>query len=219
MALAELFDIPAGTMRTALSRMVTNGEIARIDGRYLLSGQLLDRQRAQDAGRREPVADWDGTWHTIVTVTDQRDVADRRRFRSMMANHRFGELRPDIWMRPANLGGPRVQPEWISTTGSVDGVDPTSLVRRLWDLEAIGDKARRCLHDIDALDDGTDWHDVNSIPRIFTTSAAVVRFLRNEPQLPVILTPPNWPVDDLRRRYDRTEARLQGLLRVFLKAA
>ncbi len=218
-ALARLFDIPSGTMRTALSRMLANDEIVRIEGRYLLSGHLLDRQRAQDTGRRDARIDWDGRWHTIVTATDQRDVADRRRFRSMMANHRFGELRPDIWMRPANLDAPQAQPEWISTSGSLDGIDPESLVRRLWNLDAIATEAHRFLQRIDELETVTDWHDVRSIPEVFTTSAAIVRFLRSEPLLPPGLTPAGWPVSDLRRNYDRFERSHQALLRSFLRSA
>ena len=42
-------------------------------------------------------------------------------------------------------------------------------------------------------------------------SAAVVRFLREEPLLPAALTPDGWPVDDLRRvyrEYDRDFGRV-----------
>jgi hypothetical protein len=46
-ALAELFGIAGGTMRTALSRMVAAGELEAADGRYRLAGRLLERQRAQ----------------------------------------------------------------------------------------------------------------------------------------------------------------------------
>src|SRR3954449_1313936 len=52
-ALAELFGIAGGTMRPALSRMVAAGELEAIEGRYRLAGRLLDRQRAQDIGRRQ----------------------------------------------------------------------------------------------------------------------------------------------------------------------
>ena len=53
-ALAELFGVAGGTMRTALSRMVAAGELEAADGRYRLAGRLLERQRAQDIGRSQP---------------------------------------------------------------------------------------------------------------------------------------------------------------------
>ncbi len=218
-ALADLFEIPSGTMRTALSRMLSNGEVARADTHYELSGPLLERQRAQDAGRRAPRSAWNGQWRTIVTATDQRGVAERRHFRTVMANHRFGELRPDIWMRPANLDGPAADGDWICTTGPLDGIDAATLTNRLWNLDAIDGEARSALRRIDELAASTDWNDERSIPGVFTASATVLRFLRNEPLLPSLLTPSGWPVDELRVRYGEFERTHQALLRSFLRSA
>ena len=218
-AMAELFDIPAGTMRTALSRMLAAGEIVATDGSYGLAGRLIRRQGAQDEGRRSPSTDWDGRWHTIVTVDDQRDLAERRRFRSVMADARFGELRPDIWTRPANLGRPPSEPGWLVTTGAVSGFAPGRLTRRLWNLDDIAQTARHLLGEMETLRSRVDWSADDSIPSLFTTSAAIVRFLRHEPLLPAQLTPDDWPVDELRLRYDRFESDHQRLLRRFLRQA
>lgn len=217
-ALAELFGIPGGTMRTALSRMVASGEVVADDGRYRLAGRLIERQGAQDEGRRDPAVDWDGHWHTIVAADDQREAGDRRRFRAIMANRRFGELRPDIWTRPSNLGDPPVEPGWLVTTGPIGGIDPGRLAARLWDLEAIAGDGRALLGDMAVCRRDCDWSDPAAIPGLFTTSAAVVRFLRHEPLLPPELTPPDWPVHELRAVYDRFEADHQRLLQRFLRS-
>lgn len=216
-AMAELFDIPGGTMRTALSRMVATGDVESIDGRYRLAGRQVDRQGAQDEGRRAPSGDWDGRWHTIVTVDDQRDLAERRRFRSIMANGRYGELRPDIWCRPANLGVAPSEPGWLVTTGAITGVEPGSLARRLWDLDGIAARAHDLLDEMRDRRTQCDWTDAASIPVLFTTSAAVVRFLRHEPLLPDRLTPDDWPVGAVRAAYDDFEADHQRLLQSFLR--
>ena len=217
-ALAELFGIPGGTMRTALSRAVSRGEIDADDGRYRLTGRLLDRQRAQDAGRRAPDRSWDGAWHVVVTVDDRRALAERRRFRSLMADHRVAELRPDIWMRPANLDPPAVAGGCIVTTGAIGPADPTALVGRLWDLDAI-DRAARTLDarltDVVGATASTREDDPTPIPELFVLAAEVVRFLRSEPLLPTALLPPMWPVDQLRSRYDAAEAALHRQLRAF----
>lgn len=217
--LGGLFGIAPGTMRTALSRMLAAGEAAApAEGRYRLAGPLLDRQRAQDAGRRPPAA-WDGAWHSVVSAPDQRELADRRRFRAAMANARFGELRPDIWMRPANLPAPTAEPDWIVVTGTSAGLAPDVLVTRLWDLTAIAAAAVTLVGELDELRATLDWTDPASIPPIFSASAAVVRFLRAEPLLPSELLPARWPPDDLRATYDEVEADFQRMLSEFLRGA
>jgi phenylacetic acid degradation operon negative regulatory protein len=136
-----------------------------------------------------------------------------------MANRRFGELRPDIWTRPGNLGPPPVEPNWIVTTGTLNGIEPERLVQRLWDLDALADEAHRLLAEMAARRERSDWDDHASIPDLFTTSAAAVRYLRSEPLLPSELTPPDWPVDEVRTTYDRFEADHQRLLQRFLRTA
>ena len=105
-AVGELFGIAPGTMRTALSRMVAAGELSVGDEGYRLRGRLLERKAAQDIGRRPAAGRWDGAWWVAVVSAPRRSIADRRAFRTDMANARMGELRVDTWMRPANLDGP-----------------------------------------------------------------------------------------------------------------
>jgi phenylacetic acid degradation operon negative regulatory protein len=219
-SLAELFGIAPGTMRTALSRLVASGDAVITDrpgsSWYELSGALLDRQRSQDAARHEPPAVWDGTWHTVVAAEDQRELADRRRFRTVMANHRFGELRPDIWMRPANAPSP-THHTWIAITGPLSGRDEHQIAAQLWDLTALAADATDLITRLDTLRQHLDWHDTASIPIAFTASANVVRFLRSEPQLPAELRPAGWPMSALRETYDEFEREHLRLLHTFLK--
>lgn len=219
---AGLFEVAGGTMRTALSRLVASGELVVDDGRYRLTGPLLERQRAQDLGRSEPMTRWSGDWHTVVTVPDQRDVASRRRFRSAMTNNRFGELRPNIWMRPANLALDLSSSSWqekqcLIVTGSLSGMGAERLAARLWDLPQIAREARALSAELELLHQ-LDHSDPHSIVPIFKTSAWVVRFLRSEPQLPLSLVPADWPVAPLRTEYDIVEAGLATALRAFFAA-
>jgi phenylacetic acid degradation operon negative regulatory protein len=221
-SLAELFAINGGTMRTALSRMAGAGDVVVDDAHYSLAPRLVARQAAQDAGRRRAIdTAWSGDWHVAVAVADQRALADRRHLRVIMANARFGELRPSVWMRPANLPapvlGPDLEAEWLVTTGPAAGADPVELTARLWDLDALARTASdldRRLADADA---GIDHDDPAEIPAAFVLSAEVLRFLRTEPILPTALTPDDWPVDPLRDRYERFERGLQAMLRPFLR--
>src|SRR5918994_1884423 len=80
--LAAPFGIAAGTMRTALSRMVAAGELANHGGDYELRGRLLERKEAQDIGRRPPRDAWDGTWWIAAVTAPSRTLTERREFRA-----------------------------------------------------------------------------------------------------------------------------------------
>jgi phenylacetic acid degradation operon negative regulatory protein len=214
-ALAELFSIRAGTARTALSRMVANGELEGRDGRYRLTGRLLERQRQQDVGRSQPGGEWDGSWIVAVAVSDRRSVAERRAFRSSMVGSLLAELRPDIWMRPANVDGPAPSPDVLISRGPLDGGDVSELVGRLWPLEAIERQALRLRNALIERRSSLDRDDVEVLPETFLVSAAVVRFLRTEPQLPTALQPGVWTSPQLRPLYDDFERAFQRLLRRF----
>lgn len=215
-ALAELFGIAGGTMRTALSRLVAAGDLTVDDGRYRLVGRLLDRQHAQDTGRRAPGRSWDGTWLTAIALDERRPLDERRRARQVLTDHRFGELRPDTWLRPANLPAPGLDPGWTVISGAAS-TDDLELVGKLWDLPSIAATASALVDRLHAAGAHLG-DDPAAIPPAFRASAAVVRFLRAEPMLPAPLVPDDWPVDVLRARYDRVEADLQRALRTYLAA-
>ncbi len=212
-ALAETFGIQAGTMRTALSRLVAAGDVTALDGTYTLAPRLVARQAAQDTGRRRAHEPWHGEWHTAVATVDHRDLADRRQVRVTMANARFGELRPTIWLRPANLALPQLGGDWLVTSGRTHGTTHDELVARLWDLAALERAARALLERLEQA--ATDGETV-PVPIAFSLSAEIVRFLRTDPLLPHELTPRSWPLDQLRDRYDAFERALQRRLRPIL---
>jgi phenylacetic acid degradation operon negative regulatory protein len=199
--LAELFGIAPGTMRTALSRMVATGELAGDADGYRLVGRLLERKAAQDSGRRPAPEAWDGTWLIAVVTATRRDVAARRAFRTHMANLRMGELRPDTWLRPANLVGPDGEAGLVIVRGPLDGEDAAGLVARLWPLRAIASQADELRGRIDAMLPDLADRRPTALPPAITLAAEVVRFLRAEPLLPPALTPQPWPPDALRDRY------------------
>ena len=214
-ALGERFGIASGTTRTALSRLVAAGELTSDDAWYELATPLLERQRSQDAGRRSPNESWNGAWHTAICLDDRRSVTDRRRDRRRLTDHRLGELRPDVWMRPANLGPPDLGDGWSVVTGPRRGASDRALVARLWDLDALAATAarlRRMLLDADAAAEHAPDR-FETIPGRFDLAAAVLRFLRSEPLLPAELVDDGGAVDALRSSYARSETVLQDDLR------
>lgn len=207
--LAEVFAIAEGTMRTALSRMVAAGELEVGDGGYRLIGRLLERKAAQDIGRRQPASEWNGDWWFVAVLAARRTVAERRTFRTHMANLRMGELRPETWMRPGNLTGPGPDPALAVTRGPLAGAEPVTLAGRLWPLQELASTGRQLIASLDHAEPQRD------LPGAITLSAAVVHFLRAEPLLPPSLTPRPWPPDELRRRYRAHDRALgQALARI-----
>src|SRR5829696_1389023 len=208
--LGSLFGIAAGTMRTALSRMVTAGElVADADG-YRVVGRLLERKGAQDIGRRPAPRPWDGEWTVAVVIAPRRSVGERRAFRTHMANVRMGELRPDTWLRPANLAPPAGGDGLAVVRGPLEGVDDAAgLAGRLWPLQDIATTAETLTRRLDAMLGALDGRPADAVPPMITLAAEVVRFLRAEPLLPAPLVAQPWPPDELRERY-RTFDRALG---------
>jgi phenylacetic acid degradation operon negative regulatory protein len=88
------------------------------------------------------------------------------------------------------------------------------LVARLWDIPGLAAAAHSLIDRIDERERGR-----GDLPTAFSLAAEVLRFLRSEPLLPAELTPPAWPVDDLRRRYEALERDVQTMLRPILTAS
>ncbi len=206
----SLFDIADGAVRTALSRMVTAGEIANDNGVYRLIGRLLERQAQQDAGRVEPARTWDGTWWTVAVLAERRSMAERRAFRSGAVGARLGELRPDLWLRPANVDISTEVPGALVTRGPILGGDERQLVGQLWDLDTIQSEAIMHLRSLE--------RPAEHLADAFVTLAAAQRFLRVEPQLPLELSP-GGATADVRARYSDVVDAFQARLSHFFSSA
>ncbi|MFB4301285.1 PaaX family transcriptional regulator C-terminal domain-containing protein [Actinomadura sp. NTSP31] len=201
----DLFGIAEGTIRVALSRMVTSGDLVQSDGTYALTDRLLRRQARQDESRRPRTRPWDGSWEIAVITAERRPAADRAALRQAMSALRLAELREGTWLRPANLVRPR--PETVVRQCTfLDGrpeADPAALARTLWDLDGWTATARALRASI---------AEAGTIAERFTLAAAALRHLLDDPLLPPGLLPPDWPGPALRAAYERFEKDFADLL-------
>ncbi len=226
MTSGELFGINAGTMRTALSRMAAKGELTPTGDGYELAGRLIERQARQDLGRRAATSTWDRRWYTVTPLHTARELADRRDLRRRLERAGFGELRPDYWLRPANLELPELGSDLLVTVGDLVVADLDGLVIELWPLAELEREAQRLLAEARRLvaleaDFPRAQPDVDPAPWLidaFTTSADIVRFLTREPRLPPSLLSQPWAPDVLRREYEGLERLFQAHLAHFLRA-
>lgn len=218
----ELFGIAEGTTRVALSRMVAAGELEADDGAYRLAGHLLARQERQLASRRglESLRRWNGEWELAIVGGERRSARVRSALREAARQLKLAEGREGVWLRPANLAADRfpdaaavVAAQCWRFTGAPDDEDPTDLAARLWDLPGWADRAVALRAEMDRDLGRLEAGETDALAPSFVVSAAVLRHLLADPQLPPELGPADWPGAALRRDYDRYDAAFKAVWR------
>lgn len=200
----EYFDIPAPTLRVALTRAVAAGDLRRVDGDYVLGDRLVRRQQRQDEAVEDAETSWDGSWEMAVVVVSGRAAADRAALRDLLTSYRLAELREGVWARPANLGRPRTYAgtQVLATFVGRPDADPAMLAAQLWDLPGWAAEGRRLL----ALVGGA-----GTPAGRLAAAAHLVRHLLDDPLLPAELRPDGWPGAELRRSYSAYQDELRSL--------
>jgi phenylacetic acid degradation operon negative regulatory protein len=187
------FGIKETTLRVALTRMVSAGDLVRSADGYRLSDRLLARQRRQDEAMRPRVRVWDGSWRVLIVTSVGDDARTRAALRTSMHDKRFGELREGVWMRPDNLDTD-LEPDVQSRVRALKAYDdaPAQLAGQLWDLPGWARDGRLLLDEMAHASD---------IPGQFMAAAAIVRHLLTDPMLPAELLSDDWPGARLRDAY------------------
>jgi phenylacetic acid degradation operon negative regulatory protein len=187
------FGIKETTLRVALTRMVSAGDLIRSADGYRLSDRLLARQRRQDDAMRPRTRPWRGDWLVLIVTSVGTDARTRAALRTTMHDKRFGELREGVWMRPDNLE-PELGPDVTARVHLITARDaaPAQLAGELWDLPAWAGTGHRLLDEMAAATD---------VPGRFVLAAAMVRHLLTDPMLPAELLPADWPGTRLRAAY------------------
>jgi phenylacetic acid degradation operon negative regulatory protein len=190
------FGIKETTLRVALTRMVSAGDLIRSADGYQLSDRLLARQRRQDEAMRLEVQGgrpWHGDWVMLVVTSVGTDARTRAALRNTMYRKRFGELREGVWLRPDNVEL-ELDDDLRARVRVLKARDdaPAQLAGRLWDLSGWADTGHRLL---------AEMAQASDIPGRFVVAAAMVRHLLTDPMLPVELLPAQWPGARLRAAY------------------
>ncbi|WP_446222595.1 PaaX family transcriptional regulator C-terminal domain-containing protein [Nocardia sp. IBHARD005] len=190
--LATELGLQESTVRAALTRMVSAGDLERDDATYRLTPRLLGRQKLQDLAIDPMLRPYDGHWRLAIVTTGADAAADRTLLRESLQANKFGEVREGVWGRPDNLMTPRITAGHRLTyvTGRPD--DPDELAARLFRPAAWADIATRLLAALDGADRMRDRLEV---------AAGVVRHIMRDPILPAEFLPQPWPGADLRSAY------------------
>jgi phenylacetic acid degradation operon negative regulatory protein len=194
------FGIKEATLRVALTRMVSAGDLIRSADGYRLSERLLARQRRQDDAMRPQLRPWHGHWTTVIVTSVGTDPRTRAALRTTLHNKRFGELREGVWMRPDNLEldlGAQLRARVRIVQARDDA--PAELAGQLWDLPSWARTGHRLL---------AEMSKATNVPARFVVAAAIVRHLLIDPVLPTELLPRDWPGARLRSAYNDFAAEL-----------
>ncbi|WP_278258878.1 PaaX domain-containing protein, C- domain protein [Nocardioides convexus] len=91
-AAAAVVGFAEPTVRVALSRMSTAGDVVRDeDGRFRLADRLLERQRRQEQAAHPRRHAWGGEWELVVVTTAGRTAAERADLRATLTGLRLAE--------------------------------------------------------------------------------------------------------------------------------
>lgn len=218
-ALLAPLGIAPPAVRTAVSRMVKQGWLqpARIHGSsgYALTARA--ERRLEDAAARiyrtRATDGWHGRWHLLIP---QRPVdrAARDRLRSGLAYLGYAPVGEGAWVAAraspelnALLDAERIHAERFSAAHESDDAE---LVRRAWDLEAVGRAYDRWLSDARAMVAALPQHPTDE--EAFAVRSRLVhewrKFLFTDPGLPRKLLPELWPGDAAAAFFDEQAARL-----------
>jgi len=191
-------------VRTAVSRMVRQGwlePVALPHGRGYRASARCDQRLQEAVSRvyRVHAPAWDGRWHLVV-VPRVSNRGARERLRAGLGYLGYACLADDTWVAAhespevaALLGAEAVTAEQFSST--YDG-DPAALVRRAWDLTALGQAYERWLAEATTLVSGAADGSVSD-EQAYATRCLLVhgwrKFLFTDPGLPADLLPAGWP--------------------------
>jgi phenylacetic acid degradation operon negative regulatory protein len=218
-ALLAPLEVSAPAVRTAVSRMVKQRwlEPTRIDGAPAYALTSRAELRLEDAAARiyrtRSTDGWDARWHLVVPVRP-RDRAGRERLRNGLAFLGYAPIGDGAWVaaRPSAELDALLDAEGVHADrfAAAHEKDDAELVRRAWDLDAVGRAYERWLADARVL--------VGALPPrptdedAFATRSQLVhewrKFLFTDPGLPRVLLPEHWPGDAAAAFFDTEAARL-----------
>jgi phenylacetic acid degradation operon negative regulatory protein len=206
----ELLGIEAGTVRVALTRMVSDGDLRAVDGDYELAGPLQARYQRQHNSRAPHLRPWSGEWIVAIVPKGRRGPDARSQLRVAARHLGLAEVREGVWMRPDNLDPDRLPADRATLARqcqilSAHPSDGAALAARLWDLAGWARQSHLLIHAMAPLAARLDAGNADALAPAFAVAASVMRHLVSDPVLPPFLVPNAWPGPELRARYNDYE--------------
>jgi phenylacetic acid degradation operon negative regulatory protein len=211
-----LFGIVPGTARVALHRMTAAGELARVDGDYVLVGALARRRTEQETSLAPDRRPWRGSWRMAVAVGDARPAPLRAETRAALRRARMAEWREGVWIRPDNVAIAESSAcEWLDVRPDAD---PVALAAELFAPAHWRDVATDLVRGLRDATAALAAEPTTALAPAFLAGAAALRHVRGDPLLPDELLPAPWPGDELRAAYVAYQREFAAVARAWFRA-
>jgi phenylacetic acid degradation operon negative regulatory protein len=204
-ALVAPFGIEPGLVRTAMSRLVTEGWFERNrvgkSSYYRLSAKgAAEFATAGERIYRAGEVPWDG--RLAIVVLTSGDARTRQAVREALSGAGFGQIAPNVMVRPSRVLSPPPLPAGagavqLTTTAETDPHAFARLAASAWSLEPLAAAYGSFLEDIGPL-----ARSPRAIGQLPDSDAFLLRILLihewrrivlRDPCLPRELLPPDWP--------------------------
>ena len=198
LAFFEMLDIEGGVVRTAMSRLATDGWLERSRvGRnsfYRLAGK--GRQTFDAATRHiyDPApSDWTGRFELLLIGAGE----DRDASRDALKNAGFGSPLPGVWVAPSGVPVPEEARAAIRLEVSAEDDSGRRLLRESWPLERTADAYLKFIKTFEPLRSWIARQDAIADADAFAARILLIHHYRRvvlrDPLLPTALLPRNWP--------------------------
>jgi phenylacetic acid degradation operon negative regulatory protein len=203
MTFLETLQIDSGVVRTAVSRLATDGWLDRDKvGRnsfYKLAASGRERFESGVAHVYNPQSpDWAGRLELVLISNG----ADRDASRAALNEAGFGNPMPGAWVAPSGVALPSVAAGAIRLEVSADNEMGRRLIGESWPLPRIADSYRVFLKLFAPLDNWAAGSDTLSPADAMLARVLLIhqyrRVLLRDPLLPPALLPADWPAAEAR---------------------
>lgn len=196
-------DISDGVVRTAMSRLASDGWLERRKSGRNSFYRLADKGRATFAHATQHIyfprpSQWNGQLDLLVTAGS----ADRDVVRGALQAAGFGTPAPGLWVGPPGEDIPAAAANELRLTAGGDTETLRALAVRSWPLEAIGEAYRRFISAFapmqSALAEGAVPDDLGALVARVLLIHEYRRVVLRDPLLPAEILPERWPGEEAR---------------------
>ncbi|WP_166975222.1 PaaX family transcriptional regulator [Brevibacterium atlanticum] len=205
--LLEAFGIDPATARVTMARLKKDGWFTtRREGResvYCLSeamSTVIAEGRERIFTRVD--AEWDGWWTQVLYQVPESSRNDREAMRKQLTWLGFGQLATSTWMSPHEMVDriDRLAADFpdasldVLRTRTTRVTTDRDLTERCWDLAELAADYRDFIADYSSYESGTSLSSGPEALRVRTAMVADMRRLTfRDPELPIELSPVDWP--------------------------
>src|SRR5215471_2624210 len=191
-------DIDGGVVRTAMSRLASDGWLTRSKvGRNSFYRLAENGRQTFDIATRHiydpPPSDWTGRFELLLIG----NAAERETSREALNNAGFGSPLPGVWVAPSGVPVPEEASHAIRLEVSAEDDSGRRLLSESWPLDRTADAYMKFMKTFEPLRAWIERREPLSEADAFAARILLIHYYRRvvlrDPLLPVALLPKDWP--------------------------